>query len=215
MERVAIIAIVLGAMFFDRGLLPGLLGALTERLWNFGNQPSPSRRPMHNIRTDMALWRHSAGSRRGSNDDPRFGGSPRKLTIFICRLWIVSVWPFAPALASHDLSVNLLQPLKFRHPFRQAHAVYDRHVDCPVEPVHGLAGVKVEVTGRRLRQMRCIPAFRQFIVNGVQGGAHSQYYSESASTRVGTWITGRKRKLSPSLKCGPACRGSRSVVLLK
>jgi hypothetical protein len=56
MERVAIISIVLGAMFFDRALLPGLLGALMERLWNFGNQPSSSRRPIHNIQADMRRY---------------------------------------------------------------------------------------------------------------------------------------------------------------
>ena len=56
MERVAIIAIVLGAMAFDLGLLPGLLGVLMEALRNFRPHPSPPRRPTHNIRTDIRLY---------------------------------------------------------------------------------------------------------------------------------------------------------------
>jgi hypothetical protein len=51
-----------------------------------------------------------------------------------------------PSFAAHDLGVYLLQPLKFGDPFRQAHAVYGRHVDGLVEPVRSLAGFKVEVT---------------------------------------------------------------------
>ena len=55
MAKVAIIEIVLGAMLFVVGLLPGLLGTLMERLGNFGDHFSPSKR-IHNIKTDMRLY---------------------------------------------------------------------------------------------------------------------------------------------------------------
>lgn len=56
MERVAITAIVLGAMLFVLGLLPGFLGTLMERLGNFSDHPSPSRRPTQNIWTVIRLY---------------------------------------------------------------------------------------------------------------------------------------------------------------
>jgi hypothetical protein len=56
MERVALIAIVLGALLFDLGLLPGLLGTVMEGLGDFSHHPSPSRGPIHNIKTDMRLY---------------------------------------------------------------------------------------------------------------------------------------------------------------
>jgi hypothetical protein len=56
MFRAAIIAIVLGAMLFDLGLLPGWVGPLMEGLRNFWSQPHPSRRPMPNIGTDMRRY---------------------------------------------------------------------------------------------------------------------------------------------------------------
>jgi hypothetical protein len=50
-EIAAITAIVLGAMLFVLGLLPGLLGSMTEGLRNFRDHPSTSRGPIHNIQT--------------------------------------------------------------------------------------------------------------------------------------------------------------------
>jgi hypothetical protein len=56
MEKAPIIAIVLGAMVFDLGLLPGLLGTLMEGFRNFRDHPSPSRRLIHHIQTDMRRY---------------------------------------------------------------------------------------------------------------------------------------------------------------
>jgi hypothetical protein len=55
-EKLAIIATVFGAMLFVQGLIPGLLGALMEGLRNCRDHPSPSRGPIHNIRTDMRVY---------------------------------------------------------------------------------------------------------------------------------------------------------------
>jgi hypothetical protein len=61
-----ITAIVCGAMLFVRGLIPGLLGGLMEGLRHFCDPHSPSRGPIHNIKTDMRLygdvWLASSGA---------------------------------------------------------------------------------------------------------------------------------------------------------
>jgi hypothetical protein len=56
MEEAAIIAIILGAMLFVLGLLPGLLDTLMEGLENFRDHPPPSKRPIHHIQTDMRRY---------------------------------------------------------------------------------------------------------------------------------------------------------------
>jgi hypothetical protein len=43
-------------MLFVLGLLPGLLSSLMERLLNFRDHSSPSREPIHNIKTDMRRY---------------------------------------------------------------------------------------------------------------------------------------------------------------
>jgi hypothetical protein len=55
-EKAAITAIIFGAMLFVRGLIPGLLGWLMQRLRNFCDHPSPSTGPTQNIKTDMRRY---------------------------------------------------------------------------------------------------------------------------------------------------------------
>ena len=43
------------------------------------------------------------------------------------------------------MRIHVFQPLKLRDPFRQGQAVNGWHVDGPVQPIVGLAKLKIEI----------------------------------------------------------------------
>jgi hypothetical protein len=53
MAKAANTAIVLGAMLFLLGLVPGLRAALIEALHNFRDHFSPTRESSHNVQTNL------------------------------------------------------------------------------------------------------------------------------------------------------------------
>ena len=55
MAKAAITAIVLGAILFVLGFIPGLLAGLIEALQNFRDHLSPTSGPFHNVQTDLRL----------------------------------------------------------------------------------------------------------------------------------------------------------------
>jgi len=112
---------------------------------------------------------------------------------------------------AHDLGVDLLQPFKFRDPLRQTEAADVSHADGLIKPVVRFAALEVEIS-LALTSVAEWPRSASSSLTAFSVTRIPRYYSESDSTRVATWITGLKRKLSPSLKCSPGCRGSRSVV---